>query len=170
MKLTIAQSFSTALCAGTISMTELKNFGSSSRSQESALKLIRSRNAIKRRPRLDFKPIKHSGVLFGPFYSSCWNQVCIHQKNDILIYNLWSNHITLGQFLVFMLLCIFPEADSDPTFELGGTKFSGVKALVDRKNDADKLGSQATAESKYGQVQHSCMFNRWTALPLSLMF
>ena len=96
--------------------------------------------------------------------------MCIHQKNDILIYNLWSNHITLGQFLVFMLLCIFPEADSDPTFELGGTKFSGVKALVDRKNDADKLGSQATAESKYGQVQHSCMFNRWTALPLSLMF
>ena len=41
MKLTIAQSFSTALCAGTISMTELKNFGSSSRSQESALKLVR---------------------------------------------------------------------------------------------------------------------------------
>ncbi|CAL1173274.1 unnamed protein product [Cladocopium goreaui] len=45
------------------------------------------------------------------------------------------------------------QADSDPTFELGGTKFSGVKALVDRKNDADKLGSQATAESKYGQTR-----------------
>lgn len=48
------------------------------------------------------------------------------------------------------------QADSDPTFELGGTKFSGVKALVDRKNDADKLGSQATAESKYGQTRDRC--------------
>ena len=31
--------------------------------------------------------------------------------------------------------------------------------MVDRKNDADKLGNEPNAESKYGQVQHSCIYN-----------
>ena len=64
-----------ALSAGTISTTELKNFGSSRRSQVSALKLIRSRNAIKGRPRLDSKSNKHMGVLLHFLLKP----VCIHQ-------------------------------------------------------------------------------------------